>query len=226
MTGKTLRQARKSLGLTQVEVADQLGVSQSLLSQMEKGSRAITRQASEKAVKYLHAAPEELPVSPEVRHNDDQLAADLGSLGYPGYSYLHSNMRNPAEVLFDALDRSDLDVRVVEALPWVVLRYPEMDWDWLTAKAKLNDRQNRLGFVVALAANVAKGQRSKRNVAKHLHGVLKPIEEGRLAKNDTLCQESWPPSQRRFARKQRSPLAAHWKLDTRLTENDLAYATT
>ena len=159
-------------------------------------------------------------------HNDDQLAADLGSLGYPGYSYLHGEVRNPAEVLFDALDRSDLDVRVVEALPWVVLRYPEMDWDWLTAKAKLSNRQNRLGFVVALAAKVAKGQESGSDVARHLHGVLEPLEEGRLAKNDTLCQESWPPSQRRFARKQRSPLAAHWKLDTRLTENDLAYATT
>jgi len=51
------------------------------------------------------------------------------------------------------------------------------------------------------------------------------LEEARLAKPDTLCQESWPPSQRQFAHKNRSKLAAHWNLDTRMTEDDLASIT-
>lgn len=97
-----------------------------------------------------------------------------------------------------------------------------MDWDWLTTQAKINNRQNRLGFVVALALRAAK-QHAKRNVAKRLSEVVKRLEEARLAKTDTLCQESWPPSQRKFAHQQRTALAAHWKLDTQLSEEHLVY---
>ena len=194
MTGQTLRQARTNAGMSQVEAAERLGVSQTLLSLMEKSERSVTPAVAERAVVHLHATPEELPVSSNTRHSDDQLAADLGTLGYPGYSYLRSQPRNPAEVLFDALDRPDLDARLVEALPWLPLRYSNMDWNWLTTQAKVNNRQNRLGFVVALSAKVAKKQ-AKRGVAQRLSQVLKTLEEARLAKADTLCQESWPPSQ-------------------------------
>jgi transcriptional regulator with XRE-family HTH domain len=210
------------MGMSQVEASKRLGVSQTLLSLMERGERSVTPAVAEMAVKHLHATPEELPVSIKARHSDDQLAADLGTLGYPGYSYLQGQPRNPAEVLFDALDRPDLDARLVEALPWLPLQYPNMNWNWLTLEAKVRNRQNRLGFVVALAAKVAKKQ-AKRDVVKRLSQVVETLEEGRLAKTDTLCQESWPPSQRKFAHKQRSALAAHWKLDTRLTEENLAH---
>jgi transcriptional regulator with XRE-family HTH domain len=222
MTGQTLRQARTDVGMSQVEAAAQLGVSQTLLSLMEKGERSVTLAVAQRAVSHLHATPELLPVSTKTRHSDDQLAADLGALGYPGYGYLRSQPRNPAEVFFDALDRSDLDARLVEALPWLPLRYSNMDWNWLTTQAKVHNRQNRLGFIVALSAKVAK-KYAKRDVVKRLSQVVKTLEEGRLAKTDTLCQESWPPSQRKFAHNQRSVLAAHWKLDTRLTEENLAY---
>jgi len=222
MTGQTLRQARTDVGMSQVEAAAQLGVSQTLLSLMEKGERSVTPAVAQRAVTHLHATPELLPVSTKTRHSDDQLAADLGALGYPGYGYLRSQPRNPAEVFFDALDRPDLDARLVEALPWLPLRYSNMDWNWLTTQAKVHNRQNRLGFVVALSAKVAK-KHAKRDVVKRLSQVVKTLEEARLAKTDTLCQESWPPSQRKFAHNQRSVLAAHWKLDTRLTEENLAY---
>jgi len=208
--------------MSQVEAAAQLGVSQTLLSLMEKGERSVTPAVAQRAVTHLHATPELLPVSTKTRHSDDQLAADLGALGYPGYGYLRSQPRNPAEVFFDALDRPDLDARLVEALPWLPLRYSNMDWNWLTTQAKIHNRQNRLGFVVALSAKVAK-KHAKRDIVKRLSQVVKTLEEGRLAKTDTLCQESWPPSQRKFAHNQRSVLAAHWKLDTRLTEENLAY---
>jgi transcriptional regulator with XRE-family HTH domain len=222
MTGHALRQARTNAGMTQVEAAARFGVSQTLLSLMEKGERSVTPAVAELAVKHLQATPEELPLSFDRHDSDDQLAADLGALGYPGYSYLQTQLRNPAEVLFDALDRPDLDARLVEALPWLPLQYPNMDWSRLTVEAKVRNRQNRLGFVVALAARVAKKQ-AKHGVAKRLSEVVNALEEARLAKTDTLCQESWPPSQRRFAHKQRSALAAHWKLDTRLTEENLAH---
>ncbi len=222
MTGYALRQARTNAGMTQVEAAARLCVSQALLSLMEKGERSVTPAVAKLAVKHLKATPEGLPLSFDLRHSDDQLAADLGALGYPGYSYLKGKLRNPAELLLDALDRSDLDARLVEALPWLPLQYPNMDWSRLTLEAKVRNRQNRLGFVVALAARVARKQ-AKHDIAKRLAEVVRTLEEARLAKTDTLCQDSWPPSQRRFAHKQRSALAAHWNLDTRLTEEDFAY---
>jgi transcriptional regulator with XRE-family HTH domain len=224
MTGQALRQARNDLGLSQVEAAAKLGVSQPLLSLLEKGERAVTPALAKKAVTALRATPELLPLGSRTRHNDDQLASDFGALGYPGYAYRQGQQRNPGEVLFDALDRKDLDARLVEALPWLPLQYPNMDWDWLTTQAKVHNLQNRLGFVVALAARVAKRQ-GNANVVKRLSQVVKTLEEGRLAKTDTLCQESWPSSQRKFAHQRRSALAAHWRLDTRLTEENLAYFT-
>lgn len=225
MKGAALRQARTNAGMSQVEAAARLDVSQTLFSLMEKGLRSVTPSVAQKAVTWLHVTPEELPLSLETRHNDDQLATDLGTLGYPGYSYLHGEHRNPAEVLLDALDRPNLDARLAEALPWLPLRYPNMNWEWLTAEARLRNRQNRLGFVVALAAKLAK-KRAKRVAAERLSQVLATIEESRLAKADTLGQEWWPPGQRSFARKKRSRLAAHWNLDTRLTEEDLAHLAT
>lgn len=224
MTAETLRQARTDAGMSQVEAAVRLGVSQTLLSLMEKGKRSVTPLVARKAVSMLKASPSLLPVSLLKRRNDDQLAAELGTLGYPGYSYLHGALRNPAELLLDALDRPDLDARLAEALPWLVLRYPGLNWAWLTAEAKLRNRQNRLGFVTALARNLAARQ-GQEQVAAALATAIKPLEEARLAKPDTLCQESWPPSQRQFAHKNRSKLAAHWNLDTRMTEGDLASIT-
>lgn len=222
MTGHALRQARANAGMTQVEAAARFGISQTLLSLMETGERSVTPAVAELAVKHLQVALEDLPLSFDLRRSDNELAADLGALGYPGYGYLQGQVRNPAEVLFDALDRPDLDARLVEALPWLPLQYPNMDWSRLTVEAKVRNRQNRLGFVVALAARVAKKQ-AKHDVAERLHEVVNALEEARLAKTDTLCQDSWPPSQRKIAHRQRSALAAHWKLDTRLTEENLAY---
>ena len=78
MTGQALRQARTEVGISQVEAAARLGVSQTLLSLMEKDKRSVTPAVAERAVTHLHATPELLPVSTKTRHSDDQLAADLG----------------------------------------------------------------------------------------------------------------------------------------------------
>src|ERR1700675_1132159 len=62
---------------------------------------------------------------------------------------------NPAEVLLGALAQDDLEPRLVEALPWLVLRYSTLDWSWVVREAKVRDLQNRLGFVVGLARQLA-----------------------------------------------------------------------
>jgi hypothetical protein len=205
---------------------DDLNIEEQLLAQKDQlvfSVKPVMPAVAAGDVTDLDPTPEQLPASSKTRHSDDdELAADIGELGYPGYGHLQGQLRSPAEVLFDALDRPDLDARIVEALPWLPLQYPDMDWNWLTTQAKIHNRQNRLGFVVALSAGVAKKQ-GKSNLAKCLFQVVKTLEEGRLANTDTLCQESWPSSQRNLAHKQRSALAAHWKLDTRLTERNLAH---
>ena len=223
MSGEALREAREAAGLSQQQAAEKLEVSQTLLSLMERGKRSVTFAVALKAVKLLEASPEHLPISEKERSSDDQLAADLGALGYPGYTYLYSEPRNPAEILFDALDRDNLDARLVEALPWLPLRYPQMNWAWLVAQAKLRNRQNRLGFVVNLSARAA-ATRGQSSVAERLYEVLAELRKARLAKNDTLCQTWWPASHRRYAHEKRSRVAAYWNIDTRLTEKDLEHA--
>jgi len=221
MSGRSLKRARLKAGLSQLEAAKALGVSQSLLSRMEAGQRQVTQAVSELALRLWPVPPEELPLTGQRSSSDEQLAADLGALGYPGFRYLHGTVRNPAELLFDALDRADLDARVLEGLPWLVLQFPEMDWEWLVLNAKLHNLQNRLGYLLNLAAKVA--LRLQPQQAASFYGWLSALFEARLAKTDTLCQESWPPSQRRHAHLKRTKLAAFWNLDTRLTENDLAF---
>jgi hypothetical protein len=70
------------------------------------------------------------------------LASDLAALGYPGFSYLTSCFkREPAEFMLSALSVKNLDARLTEALPWVLLEYPDLDWRWLVQKAELNQLQ-------------------------------------------------------------------------------------
>ena len=222
MTGLALETVRKRQGISQVKAAQLLGLSQPMLSHMEKGKRNVSLEVAQRAVELFGADATALPLNAERRKGDEALASELGALGYPGYAHLSGGLRNPAEFLLDALDRSDLDVRTAEGLPWIVLRYPHLDWAWLLREAKLRNRQNRLGFVASLANRMAL-QNGSLVVSNVLEPVLRELEDARLVKEDTLCQESWPPSRKQHVRGLRSRLAAHWNLDTRLSEVDLAH---
>jgi hypothetical protein len=145
----------------------------------------------------------------------------LGSLGYPGFAYLRGPVRlNPVEVLMEALDSDDLDLRVTEALAWLPLAYPHLDWDWLTANAKLRDRQNRLGFVVELARQAA-AREGRSQLEEKLANRIAKLESSRLVKEDTLCKESMTRAERAWLREHRSKSAEHWNLLTDLTVEQL-----
>jgi transcriptional regulator with XRE-family HTH domain len=225
MKGFALETFRKRQGVSQVQAAKLLGLSQPMLSHMESGKRNVSLEVAQRAAELFGGDPTALPVNPLPRHSDETLASELARLGYPGYAHLSGRLRNPAELLLDALDHSDLDVRTTEGLPWVVLTYPHIDWSWLLREVKLRNRQNRLGFVVSLANKMAH-QNDKFVVCNALEPVLRELEDARLVKEDTLCQESWPLSRKQHVRAVRSKLAAHWNLDTRLSEADLAHYTT
>jgi len=156
--------------------------------------------------------------------NENELQADLGELGYPGFAYLRGKpRRNPAQVLLSALDQSDLDSRLVEALPWLAYSYADMDWNWLVANAKVRDRQNRLGYVVTLAQKLGKRGADPARLEK-LAASQSLLERSRLAGEDTLCHDSMTQTERKWLRSHRPQEARHWNLLTDLDVRNLAYA--
>jgi len=77
-------------------------------------------------------------VSPENQWGAETLSQQLAALEYPGFAYMrsHGPKRNPAEVLVDALSNDRLEARVLEALPWLLLRHSNTDWAWLVEQAR------------------------------------------------------------------------------------------
>src|SRR5947199_556875 len=157
-----LKTGRLAKGWSQVEAAGRLKVSQSYLAMLEGGVRRMTPDLARRAMRVYDLAPTALPPSElNVASNQtasETLASDLAALGYPGLAYLRPRNwkpKNPGEVLLSALAREDLESRLVEALPWLVLKFWPLDRDWLVREAKLRDLENRLGFVVTLARGLA-----------------------------------------------------------------------
>jgi hypothetical protein len=108
----------------------------------------------------------------------------------------------------------------------VLLTYPDLDldWAWLVCHAKLRDLQNRLGFLVAVAENLAAQQPELGYAFDKLFAIEQQLERARLAREDTLCRESMPKAERRWLKTHRSSLARHWNLLTGLTADQLSYA--
>src|SRR5215510_4667899 len=144
MTGTQLALGRRQKGWSQQQAATRLGVSQPYLSLLEKGETVVTEALARKAAQVFGLSPVALPMR-AVPHalqslNENQLATDLAALGYPGLSHLRSQRRrrplrkrNPAELMASALQLSELDSRLTEALPWLLLRFPELNWQWLVS---------------------------------------------------------------------------------------------
>jgi transcriptional regulator with XRE-family HTH domain len=229
MDGRALRRARQSMNRTQADAARALGVTQAYLSMLETGSRAISKSFVRRALRVLDLSPTALPLPlPAGRAatftGKHDFGADLAALGYPEFAYLGTKVRrNPAGVLLYALNQPDLDARVVEGLPWLALTYVDMDWDWLVQNAKLEDRQNRLGFAVYLASEVAEGRGDVRRTRK-LKGCLEVLDRSRLAREDTFCHDSLTQVERAWLRDHRSAVASHWNLLTDMEGKHLGYA--
>jgi hypothetical protein len=152
------------------------------------------------------------------------LAADLAALGYPGFSHLKTrHKKNPAEVLLSALSARDLNSRLTEALPWLLLEYSDLDWQSLVTEAKARDLQNRLGFLVSVARRIAERQ-GNREKAEWLRSKEVTLESFRLLLEDTLCHDSLTRAEREWLDTSRSEDAKYWRLLTDLTPEHLSYA--
>jgi len=223
MTGAELKNARKTSSWTQAQAAARLGVTQAYLSMVERGERTVSSELASRTIEVFEVPATALPLAEyQTRvHNAGFFQTMLGSLGYPGFAYMRGSVRkNPAQLLMEALDSADLNSRVTEALAWLPLAYPHLNWDWLTANAKLRDRQNRLGFVVELARQAA-ARDGRSRLEAELSARVANLEPSRLAKEDTLCRESMTRAERTWLREHRPKLAEHWNLLTDLTVEQL-----
>jgi transcriptional regulator with XRE-family HTH domain len=226
MSPRALVEGRTARRWTQVQAAKLLGISQSYLSMIETGERSAPPALARRAAKLYRLPPTDLALPAELDTDAIRrdLAGELAALGYPGFSYVRAHgKRNPAEVLLLALARKDLDPRVTEALPWLLLRYPEVDWRWITRQAKLHDLQNRLGFVTNLARRLAESQERYREVVPILAEREAALEPARLQREDTLCRESMTEPERKWLRAERPPEAVHWNLLTGIAPHQLRY---
>jgi transcriptional regulator with XRE-family HTH domain len=219
-----LRSARRQKGWTQRETARKLGLSQPYLSLLEQGHRPLTKRLLAKLQRHLDVPATELPVEAPTPHVSPQHVAEaLGGLGYPGFTYLKRGARwHPARLLLTALAQPNLEMRLAEALPWVVVHYPNLSWDWLLEQVKVRDAQNRLGFVVTLARRLAE-EAGHHETALKLAGVEQQLERARLVREDTLGRESMTVAERRWLRDRRPAEAQHWNVLTDLVTEHLPY---
>ena len=245
MSGEALRKGRKQRGWTQGEAGARLGVSQAYVALLEKGRRPVPDDLARKAVRELKLSPVLLPVkqlsaisyqlsakptasaTPAARHDEvnDMLARDLGRLGYPGFAYMRGGwLKNPGEVLLTALAQPNLDSRLAEALPWLLLHYSDVDSDWLVTQARLLNLTNRLGFVVDLAKRVLE-RNSETNSPRYqaLNRLSDTLGAGRLAVEDTFGRESLTETERSWFRANRPPEAQFWNLLTNWQPEFLQY---
>ena len=202
----TLQDWRKRNGLTQVKAASLLGVSQPYLSLLEKGARPLT-SALRSRMKMARPATSK-------KFSDDYFRAKLSALGYPGFAHFTPARpkSSPDALLLAVLASSEADSRVVSALPWLVRRYArQMDLSWLVQQAKLRDLQNRLGFLLQLVGGDT----------PELSAALHELERARLLQEATLCWESMPTATREWMRANRSSLAEHWNVLTKVDADDV-----
>jgi GrpB-like predicted nucleotidyltransferase (UPF0157 family) len=184
---------------------------------MERGVRD-SAPVAQRLMKVYGLPPTVLPVD-EIRDeaSAERLAQELARLGYPGYAHLRKRGRaiNPASFLLTALGQRNLEARTAEGLPWVVLRYPDMDINFIVREARARNLQNRLGFVVTLARRAA--DRSD------LDALEQSLADSKLEKQDSFCKDL-NDSERRWLKEHSSVEAREWNLLSDLTPDVIRYA--
>src|SRR5258705_5766068 len=123
-----------------------------------------------------------------------------------------------------ALRLEDLDPRLMEALPWLLVSFEGLNFKDLVDQAKTRDLQNRLGFTVSLAEQVVERSPAFRHRASEFNQAKQALDRSRLAREDTYGRRETSERMRTWLRENRSPQAEHWNLLTDLKVEHLPYA--
>lgn len=228
MNGERLIKERLSRNWEQQDAAARLKVSQPYLSLIEAGKRPVTEKLARRAVRVFNLSPTALPVEYQLPRtsrpkNENKLASHLAALGYPKFSHLRKTKRvNPASVLISALVEDELDSRVVEALPWLIFNFSDLGWTEVIKAAKLEDAQNRLGFLLSLAYNKAKKSRDEKKTALFKE-LLSTLDKSRLARDDSFGRLSLTEREKAWLKKNRPRNARCWRVLSNLTADHLIY---
>jgi len=222
VTGLQLQRARTARRWTQARLATRLGVSQGYVCLLERGARPVPAPLAEAVARALDMSPSTLPAAANADAFDAAGAVRaLAALGDDRFAERprRRERRNPAEVVLRCLRAPDLDARVVEGLVRVLVAHVDLDWAWLVQHAKVDDLQNRLGFLVSLAAAVAQRE-GLAQAGTQLASARTVLERSRLAVEGAF-RTSLTDAERRWLRQHRPPEAAHWNLLTNLSVADV-----
>ncbi len=228
MKPEQLRAERVTRGWGQNELARRLNVSQPYVVMLEKGTRPVTPDLARKLMRVYDLSPSVLP-APETfvpaPTEAQQLAEETAVLGYPGYSYLrpHVAKKNPGEVLLTALSQNNLEPRLVEALPWLLLRYWDMDFTWVVNQAKKFDLQNRLGYVVSVARKLSENDVQNESRTRALTDLESKLDRSRLVREEDFPKVVRNQTERQWLMQNRPEDAKHWNLVTDFQPGHLGY---
>lgn len=227
MNGKVILKERISRNWEQFETAGKLNVSQSYLSLLEAGKRPVTGKIARRAVSLFNLPPTALPLENtkvlEDSKFDNHLSLHLAGLGYPKFSHLRKSKKvNPAVILMTALRIQNIQSRTLEALPWLIYQFSEMDWSKVINAAKLADAQNRLGFLLSLAHQKAKKQKDadKQNLFNNL---LSDLEQSKLHQEDSFQRNNLTETEKKWLRKNRPENAKFWRVLSNLSIEHLVF---
>lgn len=232
MNGEHLLNARLNKNWEQLEAAEKLKVSQPYLSLLEAGKRPVTEKIARRAVRIFNLPPTVLPLDTNSNaaktktKNADFLDLQLAALGYPKFSYLKKNKKlkklNPAIILITALQTNDLGSRTLEALPWLIFNFAEMNWEAVVKEAKLSDAQNKFGFLISLAYEKAR-QLNSENKKQIFKELLLKLEKSKLYKENSFKRNSLTKAEHNWLKKNRSKQARVWRVLTDLTIDNLVF---
>jgi hypothetical protein len=108
-------------------------------------------------------------------------------------------------------------------LPWLLLRYPDLDWPTLINTANAKGLQNKLGFVTCLARRVAE-RLGETEEADFLRNQERVLEGSRVLVEKSFCHDSLTLVEKRWLETNRSDDAKHWKLLTDLSPEHLNHS--
>jgi hypothetical protein len=197
---------------------------------MESGKRRVPERVARAVVGLFRLPPTALPLAGTDRlaegATDARVERALAKLRYPGLAYRKRRgvSRHPADLLLMALALDELDPRLAEALPWLLLRFERFDVPELVARARALNVVNRLGFTAALARELSDQNPAYRHRCDELRRLEEALEPLRLAREDTYGRKEGSSRMRAWLRANRSAAAQHWNLLTDLKPEHLSYA--